>query len=64
MQCFFISGITSCLNNEDCLGTNRLCHRNITMKEGRCICRPGFKQAVEERIKCLNIGSYRNKCVI
>jgi len=50
-----VKGITSCLNNEDCLGTNRLCHRNITMKEGRCICRPGFKQAVEERIKCLNI---------
>lgn len=51
-----VKGITSCLNNEDCLGTNRLCHRNITMKQGRCICRPGYKQAVDERIKCLNIA--------
>ena len=49
-------GIIDCLNNEDCLGANRICHRNVTMKTGLCICRPGYIKAVGERIKCLNQG--------
>ena len=55
---WYILGMTNCYNNQDCLGANRLCHRNTTMKDGVCTCRAGYKQAIGERIKCLNIGMY------
>ena len=53
--CLFL-GYINCLNDEDCLGANKLCFRNTTMKVGKCICKEGFKPAKEDPIKCLNIG--------
>ena len=48
-------GYSDCLNDEDCLGADRLCFRNASMKVGKCNCREGFKPAKEDPIKCLNI---------
>jgi hypothetical protein len=50
------SGLVDCLNDEDCVGADRLCHRNKTMTVGTCICRNGFRAALENPIKCLNDG--------
>ena len=47
-----------CLNNEDCLGANRLCFRNASMTEGVCTCKTGFKPAEGNIIKCLNTRQY------
>ena len=52
----FISGLVDCLNDEDCLGAERKCFRNITLHEGKCVCNEGYKQAKEDPIKCLSIG--------
>jgi len=54
----FISGLVDCLNDEDCLGAERKCFRNITLHEGKCVCNEGYKQAKEDPIKCLSIGMY------
>lgn len=53
---FFFSGLVDCLNDEDCLGAERKCFRNITLHEGKCVCNEGYKQAKEDPIKCLSIG--------
>ena len=50
-----ITGYTDCLNDEDCLGADRICFRNSSMKVGKCQCADGFKPAKEDPIKCLNI---------
>ena len=50
------AGLLTCLNNEDCLGANRYCHRNRTMTSGECACKPGYTAARESAVKCLNIG--------
>ena len=54
----YISGLVDCLNDEDCLGAERKCFRNITLHEGKCVCNEGYKQAKEDPIKCLSIGMY------
>ena len=54
----FFSGLVDCLNDEDCLGAERKCFRNITLHEGKCVCNEGYKQAKEDPIKCLSIGMY------
>ena len=53
----FFSGLVDCLNDEDCLGAERKCFRNITLHEGKCVCNEGYKQAKEDPIKCLSIKS-------
>ena len=50
------AGLVDCLNDEDCLGADRICFRNTTMHVGKCICQDGYKPAKEDPIKCLNIG--------
>ena len=57
----FIAGIINCLNDEDCLGANKLCFRNATMHVGKCVCKEGYKPAKEDPIKCLNIGKIFEK---
>merc|ERR1712213_169329 len=51
-----IRGLVDCLNDEDCVGADRICFRNITMEVGKCVCQEGYKPAKEDPIKCLNIG--------
>ena len=58
---FFFSGLVDCLNDEDCLGAERKCFRNITLHEGKCVCNEGYKQAKEDPIKCLSIGMCTSK---
>ena len=50
------AGITNCDNDQECLGENRECYRNKTMLYGVCVCRDGFRQAVGNKIKCLQIS--------
>jgi len=50
-----IRGYTDCLNDEDCIGADRHCFRNVSMRVGKCQCSDGFKSAKEDPIKCLNI---------
>ena len=57
----FFSGLVDCLNDEDCLGAERKCFRNITLHEGKCVCNEGYKQAKEDPIKCLSIGMCTSK---
>ena len=54
------TGLHSCLNNEDCLGAHRLCHRNLTMRVGVCVCAQGFRPALQDAVKCLNVGEFKN----
>ncbi|XP_040563470.1 uncharacterized protein [Lepeophtheirus salmonis] len=55
IYCNPIKGITNCLNNEDCLGSNRRCHRNSSLLTGICTCKDGFFPAKNDKIACLNI---------
>ena len=54
----FFAGVVNCLNHGDCIGANRECHRNTTMKIGVCVCKPGYKAAVGGLVKCLNLADH------
>lgn len=56
----FVIGITTCLNNQDCVGANRHCHRNQSLIEGICVCDDGYKRAVKDSIRCLKISKLIN----
>ena len=55
------SGITNCLNKEDCIGLNRICHRNGSMSEGLCVCQSGFVETNDSIIKCQRNGTLHRK---
>merc|ERR1719153_447446 len=39
-----LKGLVSCMNNEDCLGTNRICSHDDRTLTGKCVCREGYVQ--------------------
>ena len=46
------SGLTSCMNDQDCLGVNRECSHAKKGLLGECVCKEGFLQEGRDSVAC------------
>ena len=47
-----LAGLTRCMNDQDCLGVNRVCSHEAGQLDGECVCQEGFVQEAEDSFAC------------
>ena len=53
-----MSGLTACMNHQDCLGEHRVCSHQDMNLVGECVCQEGYTQVDQNSVACAKRGRF------
>ena len=57
------SGLTACMNHQDCLGEHRVCSHEHMNLVGQCVCQEGYTQVDQDSVACAKRGEFYEACI-